>query len=139
MQLSSAKPGTALGDPAKVFDFVPFPGAVGGDVDLYVEPSQFRAVLAADESKHGAAVRAAAQRPLAASALEAKSAAPAWKAIPSWAVIGTKDRAIPPAEQVVMARRAHAQITKIRAAHLSMVSRPSVVTKVIRRATAATD
>jgi pimeloyl-ACP methyl ester carboxylesterase len=139
LQLSSAKPGTALSDPVKVFDFVPYPGAVGGDVDLYIKPSAFRAVLAADESKHDAAVRAAAQRPLAASALEAKSAAPAWKTIPSWAVIGTKDRAIPPAEQVVMARRAHAKITKVRAAHLSMVSRPGVVTKVIRGAAAATD
>ena len=138
LQLSSAKPGTALSDPAKVFDFVPYPGAVGGDVDLYIKPSAFRAVLAADESKHDAAVLAAAQRPLAASALQAESTAPAWRTIPSWAVIGTQDRAIPPAEQVVMAQRAHAKITKVRAAHLSMVSRPRVVTKVIRRATAAT-
>jgi pimeloyl-ACP methyl ester carboxylesterase len=138
LQLSSAEPGTALGDPTKVFDFVPYPGAADGDVDLYIKPSEFRAVLAADESKHGAAVLAAAQRPVAASALQAESTAPAWKTIPSWAVIGTQDQAIPPAEQVVMARRAHAEITKVRAAHLSMVSRPGVVTKVIRRATAAT-
>jgi pimeloyl-ACP methyl ester carboxylesterase len=139
LQLASAKPGSTLGDPVKAFNFVPYPGAVGGDVDLYVKPSVFRADLAADESKHGAAVRAAAQRPLAASALQAESTAPAWKTIPSWAVVGTRDRAIPPAEQVVMARRAHAKITKVRAAHLSMVSRPGVVTKVILRATAATD
>ena len=45
LQLSSAKPGTALSDPAKVFDFVPYPGAVGGDVDLYIKPSAFHAVL----------------------------------------------------------------------------------------------
>jgi pimeloyl-ACP methyl ester carboxylesterase len=138
LQLAAAMPGSTLSDPTKAFNFVPYPGAVGGDVDLYVKPSVFQADFAADESKHDADVRAAAQRPLAASALQAKSTAPAWKTIPSWAVIGTEDQAIPPAEQVVMTRRAHAKTTKVKAAHLSMVSRPDVVTRVILRATAAT-
>jgi pimeloyl-ACP methyl ester carboxylesterase len=139
LQLAGAKPGSTLTDPPKAFNFVPYPGAVGGDVDLYVKPSVFQTALAADESKEDADIRAAAQRPLAASALQAESTAPAWKTIRSWAVIGTEDKAIPPAEQVVMAHRAHANITKVQAAHLSMVSQPGVVTRVILRATAATD
>ena len=106
LQLAGAEPGSALGDPQKAFNFVPYPGAVGGDVDLYVKPSVFHADLAADGSKEDADVLAAVQRPLAASALQAKSGAPAWKTIRSWAVIGTEDQAIPPAEQVVMTRRA---------------------------------
>ena len=137
LQLAGAEPGSKLSDPAKAFDFVPYPGAVGGDVDLYVKPSVFHAYFAADESKEDADMRAAAQRPLAASALQAESTAPAWKTIRSWAVIGTDDQVIPPAEQVVMARRAGARTTKVEAAHLSMVSQPGVVTRVIVRATQA--
>jgi|tagenome__1003787_1003787.scaffolds.fasta_scaffold20989752_9 pimeloyl-ACP methyl ester carboxylesterase len=139
LQLAGAKPGSALSDPSKAFNFVPYPGAIGGDVDLYVKPSVFHADFAADGSKEAADVLAAAQRPLAASALQAKSSAPAWKTIRSWAVIGTEDQVLPPAEQVVMTRRAHAETTKVEAAHLSMVSRPGAVTKVILTATAATD
>jgi pimeloyl-ACP methyl ester carboxylesterase len=134
-QLAGAKPGSALGDAAAAFNVVPL---TGGDVDLYVKPQVFRADFAADESRQDAAVRGAAQRPLAASALGEKSTAPAWKTIPSWAVIGTADQVIPPAEQVVMTRRAHAKTTEVNAAHLSMVSQPGVVTKVILSAVAAT-
>jgi len=139
LQLAGAEPGSKLSDPAKAFDFVPYPGAVGGDVDLYVKPSVFHADFAADESKEDADMRAAVQRPLAASALQAEATAPAWKTIRSWAVIGTDDQVIPPAEQLAMARRAGATITKVRAAHLSMVSQPSVVARVIVRATQAAD
>jgi pimeloyl-ACP methyl ester carboxylesterase len=134
--LTGAKPGSLLGvkDPTTVFDFAPYPGAPAGDVDLYVKPSVFPAAFAADESRHDAAVRAASQRPLTLGALMGQSTAPAWKTIPSWAVIGTADKVIPPAEQVVMTGRAHAKTTKIKAAHLSMVSQPAAVTKVIMKA-----
>jgi pimeloyl-ACP methyl ester carboxylesterase len=61
-----------------------------------------------------------------------------WKTIPSWAVIGTADHVIPPAEQLAMARQAHAHITEVRAPHLSMISDPGVVTQVITEAAQAT-
>jgi pimeloyl-ACP methyl ester carboxylesterase len=64
--------------------------------------------------------------------------APAWKTIPSWAVIGTGDRVIPPAEQTFMAKRAGAHITDVSAGHLSLISQPSAVTRVIRTAVQAT-
>jgi hypothetical protein len=41
---------------------------------------------------------------------------------------------IPPAEQVVMAHRARAHITEIKAPHLSMISDPHAVTQVILNA-----
>ena len=63
---------------------------------------------------------------------------PAWKTIPSWALIGTEDMVLPPAEQVFMTHRAHSKTTKVKAAHLSMVTHPSLVTKIILRAVAAT-
>ena len=62
------------------------------------------------------------------------SGAPAWKQIPSWAVVGTADRAIPPAEQIAMAKHADAHIAEVDAPHLSMISDPGVVTAVILRA-----
>ena len=64
--------------------------------------------------------------------------APAWKTIPSWAVIGTGDRVIPPAELTFMAQRAGAHITDVKAGHLSLISKPQVVTRVILQAVQAT-
>ena len=43
-------------------------------------------------------------RPSAYSAVTAPSGTPAWKTIPSWYVLGTIDKAIPPAIQLFMAR-----------------------------------
>ena len=73
----------------------------------------------------------ATQEPLSTIALSQKSGVPAWKTIPSWAVVGTADHVILPAEQLAMARQAHAHITEVRAPHLSMISDPGVVTQVI--------
>ena len=67
---------------------------------------------------------AAAQRPYAAAAFAATpSAPPAWKTLPCWYLLGTEDKAIPPALQRFMAERA----TDDRggpASHVSFVSQP---------------
>ena len=81
--------------------------------------------------------RAASRRPLAAGALGATFGPPAWKTIPSWAVIGTADHVIPAASQTFMAHRAGAHITDVNAGHLSLISKPSVVTGVILEAAEA--
>ena len=121
----------AVQDLSTVFDFVPIPG---GDVDVYVKQSVFPRCLANGLSARKGALLAASQRPLATSALFEPSGVPAWMTIPSWAVIGTADRAIPAADQRTMANNAGAQITEIDAPHLSMVSDPQVVARVIIRA-----
>jgi pimeloyl-ACP methyl ester carboxylesterase len=81
-----------------------------------------------------AAAVALAQEPLSTIVLGQPSGVPAWKTIPSWAVVGTADHVIPPAEQLAMARHAHAHITEVNAPHLSMISAPGVVTQVILQA-----
>jgi pimeloyl-ACP methyl ester carboxylesterase len=130
-ELTGAQPGSALAVPPQtVFDVVPIPNG-GGNVDLYVKPAVFPAIFAAGVPSVKARVLAAGQRPLAASALDEKSTAPAWKSIPSWAIVGTADRVIPPAEQQKMAARAGAHVVKLDAPHLSMVARPAAVTEVI--------
>ncbi|GAB2583005.1 hypothetical protein GCM10009593_22880 [Microlunatus antarcticus] len=131
-QLTAAKPGSrlAVADPTTVFNIVPIPDG-GGNVDLYVKQELFPEIFAAGISRTKAAQLAAGQRPLAAGTLSEASGAPAWKSIPSWDVIGTADQVIPPAEQEVMAKRADAHVTRVKAPHLSMVARPGTVTNVI--------
>lgn len=146
-ELTSARPGSCLcggGDPAKVFSFVPYPGAPAGDADPYVKTQPdgpfpgFADCFANDLPAATAAVLAATQLPIAASALSERSAAPAWTTIPSWHLIGTADRVIPPAEQLFMAPRAKAHIVTVNASHLSMISQPTAVTDLIIAAAKAT-
>jgi pimeloyl-ACP methyl ester carboxylesterase len=138
-QLLNTRPGSCLGgNPADVFDLVPYPGGPAGDVDTYIKPSLFPGCFASGLPAGLAAQLAASQQPLAASAVTEPSGAPAWQTIPSWAVIGTADRVIPPAELEFMARRAGAHITDVNAGHLSLISAPGVVSRVIIEAAIAT-
>ena len=137
-RLAAAEPGSCLGNPAEDFNPVPYPGAPSGDVDLYIKPNLVPGCFATGLPASQAAVIAATQRPLTASAFNEPSGPPAWKTIPSWAVIGTADQVIPPAELTLMAKRAGARITDVSAGHLSLISEPSVVTLVILEAVQAT-
>jgi len=131
---SLTKPGSCLAvtDPGTVLNFVPYPGALPGVADAYVKPGVFPGCFANGLPASERAALAAEQEPVATSALsDALTAAPAWQSIPSWAVIGTNDHVITPAEQVAMAQRAGAHITEIDAPHLSMISDPGAVTRVI--------
>jgi pimeloyl-ACP methyl ester carboxylesterase len=73
----------------------------------------------------------AEQRPADVSQFSEASGPPAWKSIPSWVLIGTEDHVIPLALQQHFAERANAHVTKIRAGHLSLITNPADVTKVI--------
>jgi pimeloyl-ACP methyl ester carboxylesterase len=137
LQLTGAQPGSAFSDPSKAFNLVPYAGGPQGDVDLYIKPSVFHADFAGDLTARHAATLAATQRPLAASVLQTPAGPPAWKTIRSFSIFGTQDRVLPPAEQVVMARRAHAAVTRVKASHLALVSQPDAVTAVIERAAGA--
>ena len=138
-QLVSAQPGSCLaGNPPDIFNLVPYPGAPTGDVDTYIKQSLVPGCFASGLPASQAAVIAATQRPLAASTLGEPSGPPAWNTIPSWDVIGTADRVLPPAEQIFMAKRAGAHITKVNAGHLSMIADPGVVAQVIEQAAKAT-
>ena len=85
-----------------------------------------------------AAVLYAAQRPAAAAEFAEPSGTPAWKTIPSWSLIGTLDKVIPVALQEEMGNRARAHISRVKAGHLSLITRPADVTKVILSAVDAT-
>jgi pimeloyl-ACP methyl ester carboxylesterase len=135
--LSLTSPGSCLGgNPADTFNVVPF----SGGEDLYVKTAPNNSFVGFDNCfanripAKKAAVLAADQRPLSAAVLTEPSGPPAWASIPSWSVIGTEDNVLPPSAQLSMSNRAHAQITEVPAGHLSMITQPQAVTKVILRA-----
>ena len=128
--LSSAMPGSCLTSTS--LNFVPYPGAPSGDAEVYVNQSVFPGCFANGlPAREGAALAAEQQPPVASILSDTLTTTPAWQTIPSWDVIGTADHVIPPAEQVVMARRAGSHVTEINAPHLSMISDPGAVTAVI--------
>jgi pimeloyl-ACP methyl ester carboxylesterase len=120
-----------------VFSPVTTPGAPSG-TDVYVKQSVFPGCFANGLPASEGAVLAATQRPLATNALTDLSGVPAWKTIPSWDIIGMNDRVVTPAEQLFMAHRAGSHITEVNAPHLSMISDPGVVARVIIQAAQAT-
>ena len=85
---------------------VPFTSPDGRDgADLYLAPEAFHEAFAADVDPETAGVMAVAQRPYAVAAFAATpSAPPAWKTLPCWYLLGTEDKAIPPALQRFIAR-----------------------------------
>jgi pimeloyl-ACP methyl ester carboxylesterase len=135
-QLLAAYPGSCA-VPANL-NVVPFPGAPSGVGDAYIKQSMYPSCMANDLPAPEAQALAATQRPIATIALTQPTGVPAWQTIPSWAVVGTADHAIPPALQLAMAHGAHAHITEVDAAHLSMISNPGTVTNVIMQAARAT-
>jgi pimeloyl-ACP methyl ester carboxylesterase len=115
-----------------------YPPFSSTDVEAYIDPRKYPAVFAGDLPIDLARAMAASQRPLALLAGEQPTTAAAWQQIPSWDVIGMADKVITPAQQLMMATRAHAKVTEIPgASHVSMISHPGAVTAVIERAAAA--
>jgi hypothetical protein len=86
----------------------------------------------------GSLVPAATQRPWSGAGYAGPSGPPGWRSIPSWYLVGTEDRAIPPAGQHFMAERGNAQIEEVAASHASMVSQPEAVIRLILSAVEAT-
>jgi pimeloyl-ACP methyl ester carboxylesterase len=118
---------------------MPFNGPDGSEAaDLYLDLEAFHAAFAADVDRATSDVMAATQRPWNGAAFDAPSGPPAWKAgIPCWYLLGSEDKAIPPALQRFMAERAHATIREVPASHASMVSQPEAATELILQAAEA--
>jgi pimeloyl-ACP methyl ester carboxylesterase len=117
---------------------------IAGGVDLYLnweaDPpyAGFLGCFANGVDEQTARLLHATQRPAAAAQFADPSGPPAWTSIPSWGLIGTEDRVIPPSLQEQMYERAGAQISRVRAGHLSLITRPGAVVRVILSAVKAT-
>ena len=129
VDLTTSVPGAP--DPKTIFDQVTIPGAPTGDVDLYFKPALFPSVFANGLSTARARELAASQTPVTSYALAEPSGTPAFDTRPSWYVLGTHDHVIAPALELRMATAAHSCIIRVSSGHLSMLTHPTLVTKVI--------
>ncbi|MFD3514781.1 alpha/beta fold hydrolase [Streptomyces sp. NPDC058657] len=130
--LTNKFPGSTLGQAIESVNYT-LPGGVQG-ADVYIKQAKFHDQFAADVPAAKARLMAAGQRPIAAAALEEKSAEPAWKTIPTWSLITTEDRNIPVAAQRYMSARAAARTTTVAASHAVSVSRPGTVARIVEQA-----
>jgi pimeloyl-ACP methyl ester carboxylesterase len=138
VQLVTKNPGSQIGPNTLITRPYPLPGG-GEGTDLYLTQRGFRTAFAGDVPKPLADQMWATQRPFSQEAFESLSAEPAWRTIPSWYLVATQDRAIPPATQRFMAKRANAKVTQVKASHVPMVSRTGATMKAILAAAKAAD
>jgi pimeloyl-ACP methyl ester carboxylesterase len=58
----------------------------------------------------------------------------AWRSKPSWYAVSTEDRTINPDLERFMARRMRAATIEVKASHLSLISQPDIIAKLILEA-----
>jgi len=104
---------------------------------LYIDRAKFQQVFANDLDKDEAAVLAATQKPIAGSIFGEAVSATAWKTIPSWFIVSTQDNAINPDLERFMAKRIGSQTKELKASHVSFISNPNEIAKVIETAAAS--
>ncbi|MFI9838290.1 alpha/beta fold hydrolase [Nonomuraea sp. NPDC051941] len=128
--------GSALGgDPATLYDRSAYPGSSGGAADLYLKREVFLRSFASDLPRETAARLWTSQRAASTVAFTTPSKAAAWRTVPSWYFIPTGDRIIVPASQRAMAKRAGSKVTEFPGgSHLTLISHPDAVTRVIEDA-----
>ncbi len=61
----------------------------------------------------------------------------AWKSKPSWYIVATQDRTVHPELQRFVSKRMGAKVTEVASSHVAMLSKPDLVTDVIRTAAKA--
>jgi len=61
----------------------------------------------------------------------------AWKSKPSWYIVATQDRTVQPELQRFVSKRMGAKVTEVASSHVPMLSKPDLVTDVIRTAAKA--
>jgi pimeloyl-ACP methyl ester carboxylesterase len=130
LQLAGMNPGSEL--PTAITEVPYSEGSTGqAGVDVYIKSADFRSAFAADVPAATARLMAVTQRPIALAALMEQASTPAWASIPSWYLVGLDDKAIPPATQEFMARRAKSHVVEIQSSHASLVSHPDAVVNLI--------
>ncbi|MFG3062925.1 alpha/beta hydrolase [Streptomyces sp. NPDC048231] len=130
---------SALNAPAsKLFDSVPYADAPAGAADLYLKKDVFLKSFANSLPVQQATDLWASQRAASSAAFSIPSKYAAWKTIPSWYFISSGDRIITPESEMRMARRAGSKVTTFQGgSHLTLISDPEPVAKVIESALSA--
>jgi pimeloyl-ACP methyl ester carboxylesterase len=135
VQLAQLNEGSLIPDSLRP---LPYKDSAGAEVvDLYIDQEKFRAAFAGDVDPDTAQAMAVAQRPFTEAAFGAPSGPIAWRSVPCWYLLGTEDKAIPPATQRYMAERTEATIVEVPSSHVSMISQPGATTDLILAAARA--
>lgn len=98
---------------------------------VYFDPAKFHGGFAGDLSQAQSDFLCASQIPIIGKCFEEAVEQAAWKTKPSYGIVATDDKALSPATERAMYERANATITEIKASHLSFISHPDAVAKVI--------
>ncbi|NEJ89255.1 alpha/beta fold hydrolase [Rhizobium leguminosarum] len=117
---------------AKTFPTPPASAGIVFDGDegrLSVEA--FLRDFAGDLPEAKAKVLYAVQQPFQKALLTGKTTQAAWRSKPSWYAVSTEDRTINPDLERFMAKRMGAKTIEIQASHLSLISHPDEITKLI--------
>ena len=102
-----------------------------------IDPARFRDLFAGDLPARETRVAAATQKPINASAFGESVEQAAWKTIPSWYLVTRLDHAINPEHQRFYAKRMGAKTIEISASHVSFISHPKEVARLIEQAASA--
>ena len=101
-----------------------------------LDREKFPEFFAADVERSKAEFMAASQAPLGLAAVSASITTAAWRTKPSFYIIAKEDRMISPADEKMMATRAHSVLFEIKASHAAFISQPDQVAQVIEKAAA---
>jgi len=116
----------------------PTPPATAGIVfdgdEGHLSERAFLHDFAGDLPAAKAKVLYAVQEPFQKALLTGKTTQAAWRSKPSFYAVSTEDRTINPDLERFMAKRMHAKTIEVKASHLSMISHPHVITRLILEA-----
>lgn len=90
--------------------------------------------FAGDLPEAKAKVLYAVQQPFQKALLSGKTTQAAWRSKPSWYAVSTEDRTIDPDLERFMAKRMGAKTIELKASHLSLISHPDEITRLILEA-----
>jgi pimeloyl-ACP methyl ester carboxylesterase len=112
----------------------PLPVTVSKDGLAFFNRDAFLAAFAPDVPMPDRVFMADAQVPIAVATLSTPVKAAAWKTKPSWYMVSANDLVIPPDVQRTYAKRMKATTEDVGASHVSYVSHPDVVARIIEAA-----
>ncbi|HSJ02201.1 MAG: alpha/beta fold hydrolase [Verrucomicrobium sp.] len=95
-------------------------------------------VFASDLPKNEQELIYVVQQPASPKVFAGVSKEAAWRTKPSWYVVASEDKTINPELEELMAKRANAKTTILKASHVAMVSKPKEVLEVILEAAKST-
>ena len=101
---------------------------------VYIAQEGVKTVFADDLSPKQQAMVYATQTPAFHTVFEDKAGEPAWKTKPSWYIVAKNDKTIHPDLERFMAKRMKAKTTELESSHVTMLSHPAAVIKIIEEA-----